>query len=248
MSLSRLICGDATDSCVANTALDHLSNSIARFSEKSINYLNNPFSEEAESFGAFCARVTLENACAALVGRLDPFRILYLTEYQSQSGFEYGKPVKSGFKWTGDVLSEDKPTKDLWSADHDIAKISRALFSPHVDHVYWRPATEAALDYLAAYTGEGDLTELKKADPEAFIGKTKGRCAAIYSTLSKGVHWEFFTSAVTMDEGTLKDTLRDCLLQVGTLGFFSHFVSTSYRALEKDVALAAYLEFRGKFQ
>ena len=103
---------------------------------RAITYLNGEFSEEAQSFGAFCTRVVLENACAALVGRLDPFRLLYLAEFQAQGGFEYGRPAKSGFKWTGDVFSGEKPSPKLWSTEHDLSKISRALFSPHVDHVF----------------------------------------------------------------------------------------------------------------
>jgi hypothetical protein len=228
--------------------LDHLGSSIDRFANKAVGYLNGEFSEEAQSFGAFCARVTLENACAALVGRFDPFRMLYLAEFQAQGGFEYGKPSKSGFKWTGDVLAEEKPVRDLWSSDHDLARISRALFSAYVDHVYWKPAVEAALDYLAEHGGSEGLNELQAMDPETFTSSTKGKCAALYSTLSKGVHWEFFVSSVVMDEGTLKDAIRDCLIHVGVMGFVSHFVPTAYRSLDRSDALLAYNESRKAFQ
>jgi hypothetical protein len=227
--------------------LDHLGASIDRFANKALEYLNGTFSHEAESFGAFSARVTLENACSALVGRFDPFRMLYLTEFQAQGGFEYGKPSNSGFKWTGDVLTKDKSPQDLWNSDHDLTKISRALFSSYVDHVYWKPAVEAALDYLAE-SGSEVQTELQAIDPDTFTSSTKGKCASLYSKLSKGVHWDFFVSSVVMDEGTLKDAIRDCFIQVSNMAFVSHFVTTAYRSLDRSEALAAYSGFRKTFQ
>lgn len=247
MELGKLVCGGTSDRCTANTTLDHLGTSIDRFANKAVEYLNGEFSEEAQSFGAFCARVTLENACAALVGRFDPFRMLYLAEFQAQGGFEYGKPSKSGFKWTGDVLVEDRPVQDLWNTNHELAKISRALFSPHVDHVYWKPAVETALDYLSHQESEGHQ-ELLNLEPETFTSYTKGRSAELYSKLSKGVHWDFFVSSVMMDEGTLKDAIRDCFIQVGNMGFVSHFVPTAYRSLNPADALNVYKEFRRAFQ
>lgn len=248
LGLGKLVCGGAAESCTANRTLDHLGSSIDRFANKAVVYLNGEFSEEAQIFGAFCARVTLENACAALVGRFDPFRMLYLAEFQAQAGFEYGKPSKSGFRWAGDVLADDKPPRELWNTENDLAKISRALFSAHADHVYWKPAVEAALDYLAERGASESLHELQAMDPETFTSSTKGKCAALYSTLSKGVHWDFFVSSVVMDEGTLKDSILDCFIQVGNLGFVSHFVPTAYRSLDRTDALVAYDDFRKAFQ
>ncbi|HWX50065.1 MAG TPA: hypothetical protein VNZ61_18620 [Roseomonas sp.] len=247
MKLSELVCGSTAEHCTANTTLDHLGDSIDRFARKALAYLNEPFSEEAESFGAFCARVTLENACAALIGRIDPFRLLYLTEFQTQGGFEYGKPSKSGFRWTGDVLVEDKPPRDLWSADHELSKISRALFSPHVDHVYWKPAVEVALDYLSGNSDEA-LGDLAAMDPGTFTAETKGRCSELYSKLSKGVHWDFFASSALMDEITLKDTIRDCFIQISRMSFVSHFIPTAYRSLNRPRAISSYISFRKTFQ
>jgi hypothetical protein len=84
--------------------------------------------------------------------------------------------------------------------------------------------------------------------PETFTSSTKGKCAALYSTLSKGVHWDFFASSAVMDEGTLKDSIRDCFIQVANLGFVSHFVPTAYRSLDRNDALVAYTDFRKAFQ
>ena len=247
MTLGTLVCGASAAAGAASTTLDHLSASIDRFSGKAATYLNNPFDEEAQSFGAFCARVTLENACAALVGRLDSFRMLYLAEFQAQGAYEYGKPTKSGFKWTGDVFSEDKPLATLWHSDHDSSKVSRALFSPHVDAVHWQPAFDEALDYIANQ-GFSGFEELTSTDAGSFIPIAKGRCGPLYSKLSKGVHWDFFVASVMMDEGTLKDAIRDCLTVVSNLAFVSHFIPTCYRSMDRAQAAAEYLSFRETFQ
>lgn len=247
MTLGTLVCGAPDEDCTASTTLNHLRATIDRFSEKALIYLNNPMNDEAETFGAFCARVTLENACAAIVGRLDTFRMLYLAEFQTQGAYEYGKPTKSGFKWTGDVFSEQKPPPSLWDCDYDLSKVSRALFSPHVEVVYWKRAFNAAIDYVNTEDLSG-FEELKGLDSESFIPSVKGRCGPLYSSLSKGVHWDFFVSSVMMDEGTLKDAIRDCLTVVSNLAFVSHFIPSSYSSLDKAQAASNYLTFRESFQ
>ena len=247
MTLGTLVCGASNEICAASTTLDHLCASIDRFSGKAVTYLNSPIDDEAQSFGAFCARVTLENACAALVGRLDSFRMLYLAEFQAQGAYDYGKPTRSGFKWTGDVFSEEKPLAPLWSSDHDISKISRALFSPHVDAVHWQPAFNAAIDYVDGESLAG-FDDLKTFDSNSFIPTIKGGCGPLYSKLSKGVHRDFFVSSAMMDEGTLKDAITDCMTFVSNLSFVSHFIPTSYRSLDKAHAVNDYLAFRETFQ
>ena len=61
--------------------------------------------------------------------------MLYLSEFQTQPEYERAKRAKSAFSWSGDVIPDEKPAQDMWSPDHDLSKISRALFSRHVDHV-----------------------------------------------------------------------------------------------------------------
>ena len=190
--LGKLVCGTGGGQSTATRTLDHLSASIDRFGTKAAEYLNTPFSEDTRTFGAFCARATLENSCAALVGRIDPFRMLFLAESQTQADYEYGKPAKTGFRWTGDVLTEDRPAKDLWSSDLDMSKVSRALFSPHFDHIYWKSALENALDCIENIS-DVEFVEMRLLEPTTFISETKGRLAGLYSKLSKGVHWDFLS-------------------------------------------------------
>jgi hypothetical protein len=245
--LAAIVCGPPGSDCTANATLEHLSASVDAFSQKALNILNSDFDDESQHFGAFCARVVLENAFAALVGRLDPFRLLYLKSFQEQPGFQYGKAANSGFRWTGDVMPEDKGPQDLWGNDHSSSKVSRSLLSSYCEHVYWRPAIESVLDF-ASNVDDSVLTEIKQIDPENFVPTYRGRVSSLYSTLSKGVHWEFFVTSVIMDEGTIKDSIRETLISVGMISLASHFIPTAYRSLDPEGAIEAYVSLRSTFE
>lgn len=242
--LSSLLCGHDKTEGVAKAALDQLAASIDTFSVRSIKFLNETTSDDTLSFGPFCSRVLLENGCAALVGRLDSFRMLYLSEFQTKPEYERGKRAKSAFSWNGDVIPDEKPSQGLWSLDCDLSKISRALFSPHLDHLFWRPAVERMLDFLSGHGSNSALSDILALDAESYINATKGKALQLYSTLSKGVHWEFFTSALLFDDITVKTLIRDTCLLVGDLGLISHFIPTAYASLTPEEAVKAYLAFR----
>ena len=242
--IAPLVCGNDDCKGTARTALIQLSSSIERFATRATGFLEGAASTETLSFGPFCARVVLENSCAAILGRFDPFRILYLSEFQAQSEYEHGKRARSAFSWFGDVIPDDKATQALWNIDNDVPKISRALFSKHLEHIYWKPAVDLMLDFVSARPADPVLADLLAIDPEKYIGETRGRSAQLYSMLSKGVHWEFFTSALLFDEVTVKTAIRDTLVLVSHLGLVSHFVPTAYAALKPDEAVDHYISFR----
>lgn len=241
--VALLLCGDRADG-TAKIALDQLASSVRSFSSRAARFLTEDFTDEALSFGPFCARVILENGCAALVGRLDSFRMLYLSEFQAQPEYEPGKRAKSAFAWSGDVIPDEKGPQALWSIDHDLPKISRALFSKHFDHVFWRPAVSRMLDYISTLEQDPLLVDVVNIDPDRFIDEAKGRSAQLYSVLSKGVHWEFFTSALLFDETTVKSAIRDTFLLVAILGLASHFVHTAYASLTPSEAVSSYKAIR----
>lgn len=241
--LGSLLCGANNAEGIAKVALTQLSSSIDDFSARSVSFLNNPTAPDTLTLGPFCARALLENGCAALVGRLDSFRILYLSEFQGQAEYEHNKRARSAFSWMGDVIPEEKPDQKLWSVDHDTNKISRALFSGHLAHVYWKPAVEKLLDFVSSYKSEAALADLLSTDVDSYIPSVKGRSLQLYSTLSKGVHWEFFTTPL-LDESTVTTAIRDTLLLLSQLGLTSHFIPTAYVSLSPKDALDAYLAVR----
>jgi hypothetical protein len=240
-----LLCGEHGSDGIAKNALSQLATSIGGFSAKAISFLAQESSDETLSFGPFCARVLLENSCAALVGRLDPFRMLYLSEFQNQSQYEHGKRAKSSFSWTGDVIPVDeKPQQPLWSVDYELPKISRALFARHLDHIYWKPAIEDMLDFVSSAGSNAILSEILMIESETYLNECRGKSSQLYSTLSKAVHWEFFTTALVFDEITVKAALRDTCLLVANLGLISHFIPTSFARIDPTKALNAYISYR----
>jgi hypothetical protein len=242
--VGHLLCGQATNDGIAKSALTQICKSINAFANRAVRYLNEDLSEDALVFGPFCARVLLENSCAALLGRLDTFRISYLSAFQAQPEYALGKRAKSAFSWDGDVTPDERPPPELWSVDHNLPKISRALFSKHLDHIYWRPAVEKMLDFIQEHNNDALLNDLLEINPEKYMEGNKGKSSQLYSTLSKGVHWEFFSSAFLFDENTLKTTIRETCLLVSHLGLTSHFIPTAYASLSPEDAVQAYLGFR----
>lgn len=241
--LALLLCGSDNTTGTAKVALDQLSSTIQSFSERAARFLSEAISGEALAFGPFCARVVLENSCAALVGRLDSFRMLYLSEFQAQPEYEHGRRARSGFAWSGDVMPDEKAAASLWSLDTELPRISRALFSKHFEHIYWKPAVNTMIDFVSSLPADPCWGHLLAIDPETYIGETRGRSAQLYSTLSKGVHWEFFTSALLFDEVTVKSAIRDTLGLVARLGLVSHFVPTAYASIQAREAAARYAAF-----
>jgi hypothetical protein len=245
--VGKLICGDMKEPGLARTALGQLSLSIDDFSKRSIGFLKGKTTQEAIRFGPFCARVLLENSCAALLGRMDSFRLLYLSEFQSRPQYDVGRRAKSSFSWAGDVIPDGEPS-DLWSINNEIPKIGRSLFSSYSDHFFWRPAIGGMLDFVGNTERNEASAGLLELDPDEYIAITKGRCSRLYSSLSKSVHWEFFSSALMFDESTVKNSIREACLISGQLGLISHFIPTANARIAPDRALRLYKNLWEKLQ
>ena len=233
---------------IAQTALVQLNHTIGTFGSKLMGYLHGPATDDLVTFGPFCARVVLENGCAALLARLDAFRIMYLAEFQAQEEYKLEKRAKTAFSWLGDVMADGKAPASLWDIDHEVTKISRALFSGHMDHIFWRKAIEETVDFALKRGSDPMLAELTQMEPERFISTKRGVSAQLYSTLSKGVHWEFFNSLLVLDEATVKQTIREACVVVADLGLVSHFIPTAYASMDKALAVETYIEFRRTLQ
>jgi hypothetical protein len=239
-TLCRLVCGAPAEYGEAGLVVRHLNESIAAFGAKASALLAAESSPEITLFGPFCARVLMETGCAAILGRFDPFRILYLSRFQSHAGYDPTKRANSAFAWQGDVLA-DKEREELWGNTVETSRVSRALLSQHLEHLYWRPAVLAALDCAAEVSSNPYVADFLSTASETFIPEAKGRGMAIYSQLSKGVHWEFFNSALTLfDEASVKEAIRDSVKWMARLALVSHFVPTAMGRLDGNVAVADY--------
>jgi hypothetical protein len=113
-----------------------------------------------------------------------------------------------------------------------------------MEHIYWKPAVEKMLDFVAGHPQNSTMSEVTAVDADRFIPEIKGRSIQLYSMLSKGVHWEYFTSALVFDESTVKDAIRETCLIISQLGLASHFIPTAYASLLPEKAVAEYITFR----
>lgn len=240
MSIGLLICGEPDDDWSARDTFTHYTDLLNRFDAKLSEYRSDLTQPDALMFSAFCARVILENSGAILSGRLDPFRMMAVRSFQAQDDFDHGRQLKAGYKWTPDIIPSET-AKNIWKNDVDSNKLSRALFSPYCDELFWRPAFINALDYIDDHNLErtplmGDI------EPPNFIGRVKSELTRLYSLLSKGVHWDYLTPEAMLDPDTLLVALEDCRAHIGLLAFTSHFIPTSYGRIDKALAYQIYRE------
>ncbi|MCQ4161010.1 hypothetical protein NON00_13880 [Roseomonas sp. GC11] len=245
--VGQLMCGNQNIDGIAGSALLQLSSSIVQFSDRMVDLLNRDDSVDRIALGPFCTRVFMENSFAAIMARLDSFRIIYLSEFQNQPEYIHGKRAKSSFSWFGDVIPiDEKSTTALWNIEHDSSKISRALFSQYSNHMYWKNAMAKSLDYVSKKPASAIKSEFSLLDPETFMVQYKGTCQGLYSSLSKGVHWEFFTTAMVYDDNTVTDLIKSTAKIVSQFGFISNFISTSISSCSPDEAWEIYCDFRSK--
>jgi len=100
------------------------------------------------------------------------------------------------------------------------------------------------LDQIVNDAEASEYFNVTVVEPSNFIPIVKGKAATLYSTLSKGVHWELFVSSLLMDEVTVKDAIRNTYALVADLALVSHFIPTAYRRLNADAAVEMYKEMR----
>lgn len=240
MSIGTLVCGEPDADWLASDTFIHYTELLNRFHAKLSEYRADLSQPDAGMFAAFCARVILENSAAILSGRLDPFRMMAVRSFQAQDDFDHGKQLKAGYKWTPDVVPAED-IANIWKKDVESNKLSRALFSPYCDELFWRPAFINAIDYI----DENDLIRselMETIEPERFINRTKSELSRLYSLLSKGVHWDYLAPEAMLDPDTLLVALDDCQSYITLLAFTSHFIPTSYGRIDKARAYQLYSE------
>lgn len=170
---AKLVCGTAGQAGSFGGITCHLLSSVkAVLSE--ICKLPTESPERIALFGPFWGRSVLELTYTALIGRLDPFRLLVLREIQMQQtagdAVGLGERCFSAFQWTGDVRpTKDAENQDLWSPSKTMEKMSRSLFGKYYERVYWVPAFTAVIDSLTDAQQGAWFDELRKISPDVAL-------------------------------------------------------------------------------
>lgn len=239
-----LSCGSPADSTVFGGIMTHLQSSHERIITEMLA-LPARGEEAVKFYGPFLGRSILEVAFTALIGRLDPFRLLVLREMQMRMSTTVeplvGERFLAAVQWTGDVRPKEAEHPDLWAPTRPMEKIYRTLFGRYYAEIFWIPAFTAAVDTLTPSELGPWFDELRKIVPESFVPRLKAEVERTYSSLSKGIHHEFvippdafYTAAMVLD------LMNDALRLVAHLSLTCHFVPSSHFNLSAAEAMHNY--------
>lgn len=193
-------------------------------------------------YGPFLARAWMEVSLTALIGRLDPFRLLTIQRMQLSTNYETAIPWKSAIRWQGDIMA--KGSKDLFSPNVDVKDIHRALFGDYYDHLVWRNGIESLADAVPLDVGSRGLTELLAIPANSFCARKREAIGSLYSELSKSIHFESVTPAVSLnDRVTVAELLERTIRETAEAALVCHFVPHAYDSLSANEAIHEFSNF-----
>ncbi|MCY8452087.1 hypothetical protein MOC98_04260 [Bacillus spizizenii] len=237
--LARLICGDYAQHKSIESLYDVLFNNIKNM-ETRIDILLTNDSDDLTLLGPFYARNILESSCSALIGRFDPFRLIYVHKIQSLDNYSIGKKSNGGINWNGDVF-EKKSSGAIWNPDKEFQKVGRGLFGDAYGDTFWNPAYQMLIDDETIQSNESLDYYKSSVDPDKFTEFLRTRSSKIYSSLSKGVHSEFLIKPeIIYDKSTVVELLLDAVKFCSIIGLVSHYIDSCICRLPYDNAFVIY--------
>lgn len=217
--LAKLVCGsdaiyDAENECEISEILKHLKSVLTNVL-KEIELIGEESESRITLYGPFLVRTLLEVGVTALIGRLDPTRLLIVKRTQQHGEYSTEKPWNSAIRWQGDVVDSkvDKP----WPVDKNYKDITKALLGDYYFDLYWQKALKKICD--SEITGGTWLAEIKGMDIGEFSGRRRSSVSRLYSQSSKGVHSEFVIPPGSLyDKPTIKNLASEIIQILSELG------------------------------
>lgn len=244
--LSLLVCGNcAATSQDGEPALGQILAYIQSSMDSVLDHLSWLRTEEPKRIlmlAPFLGRSLLELATTALIGRLDPLRLLVVRQIQSQPEYVTSISWKTSIRWQGDVLTSEgasKQEKELWGSGLEYEKVHKALLGQYYDQLLWRPAHQRMNS--VSRPGGVWLNALAVVTPKSFVALKRIELGKLYSSLSKGIHHEFVMPPESVyDRDTIVDFIQRSAHVVADLALVSHFIPHALFALSPDEAIDAY--------
>ncbi|HAU5677135.1 TPA: hypothetical protein JD322_001349 [Citrobacter freundii] len=237
-NLAELVCGgadvDAEDNdCEISEILKHLK-AVLKNVLSEINDLSSESDSRITLYGPFLVRTLLEIGVTALIGRLDPTRLLIVKRTQQHGDYSTEKAWSSAIRWQGDVV--DSKVANPWPADKSYKDITKALLGDYYFDLYWQKALKKVCD--SNVQGGTWLAEIKGLDINAFSGMRRSSVSRLYSQSSKGVHSEFVIPPGSLyDKLTIKRLASEIIQLLSELGLLiNHLPHVAYR-IETDKAV-----------
>ncbi len=242
-SLLKLVCGYSFESEIEiDMILQHIANSLEKIINEII-VLPSLEDDRLSLYGPYLGRSLLELSLMALLGRIDPFKIILMKRKQEQSDYELGKPHSSAIRWQGDVV--DKAVSDLW-AEKSLNSPTRAILGAYQIELVMIKSAQRIFDEGNEQTIGEWYTELTQTDAKGLVEKLKSRINTIYSSLSKGVHHELLIPHESvMDRDTVLTLINDTLFIVGTLGLLVSRIPYAYQKCPQDESFMHYKNVKG---
>jgi hypothetical protein len=223
--VSLLTCGTAEISVSETSELAEMLSYIRETTElvlTQLSWLSTQGPEQISMFGPFLGRSLLELSTTALIGRLDPLRLLVVRQIQNQPHYDTSVRWKASIQWQGDVLAGEK-SKDLWNDKLDYERVSKAILGDPIDQLVWRPAFLRMR--AASPAGGAWMAQLAGIEAEAFVARKREEINRLYSTLSKGIHHEFvMRPGALYDRATVVDLVQRSVYAVASMGLISHYI------------------------
>ncbi|MBX9960298.1 MAG: hypothetical protein K2Y15_09200, partial [Burkholderiaceae bacterium] len=161
----------------------------------------------------------------------------------------------SSFIWSKDVLPDIKPGSGYWTQESIGKGIHRALLEGHLADYVFTSAHGEVIDEVTDSTNKQPrlaawVIELLKVERgEAVLAKLRSETSEAYSTLSKGIHFEFFLGKETRP--TTEEVQRatsKAMTAVATVALYSHFSDISILKIDKPTAIDSFLQIIDEFQ
>lgn len=256
-NLARLVCGDYQSCDSLKDIYDVLFHNIETMETRLADLQEDENDSNVTILGPYYARNLLETACTALLGRIDPFRILYVHKVQTHDEFNLGSKAKAAISWFGDIFEmglskEKKKPENMWNPNNEFSNISRGLLGDYYAEIFWNPAFGKVLDD-PSYEREDALEYFRRSidGPSNFIPFIRQKASQTYSSLSKGIHSELVIKPeIIYDRATVFDKISDVIQICSILGLVSHYISTSLCRLPTDNAFDLFkkiTEWREKY-
>jgi hypothetical protein len=202
-----------------------------------------------------CARLLLEQSLATILGRLDPIRFISIVRGSRSPDFQIGGRNPSSFNWASDVLPSIKPAASgLWSQDM-LRALCRGVLDGHLADYLFGSHHEALRDKLTdVVAGRVSLPTwvinlLKLERGEHCLHLVRKKAGECYSSLSKGMHFEFFKDHATRPTAPeVVTAIRDTITVAATCALYSHFTDISLQKIPHEAAIECFLTLTTKFQ
>lgn len=241
--LATLVCGgDEVDAaqadCEVSKILLHLRTIFVSILDE-LDVLGVQSPERISLYGPFLTRSLLEVAVTALIGRIDPTRVLVVKRVQEHGNYDTTKAWNAAIRWQGDVL--DKKVGDLWTPEKSYKEMTKALFGDYYVELYWKTALAKIQD--PALVGGGWLAAIRSKTIEEFAHSRRELVGKLYSESSKGIHSEFVVPPGSKyDKMTVANMAARVIEVLSELGLLVNLLPHIAYTLPKTDACAIFTE------